>query len=143
MMAGKANGNLADKAEQVAEETSKNAAEIGRELHHHAENAKSDMVKTLYEAAKMLRKQTREAGANKDVQERVDDMAAGFEKAAAYLKRSSYSDMGEDAVRTVKTYPLQTMAVIFVIGVFIGLLLRGGHSEDDRVAQREYRNGSR
>jgi ElaB/YqjD/DUF883 family membrane-anchored ribosome-binding protein len=142
-MADKANGNLADKAEQVAEEAGKSAAEIGRELHHHAENAKSDMVKTLYEAAKLLRKQTRDAGANKDVLERVDDVATGFEKAATYLKRNSYGAMGEDAVRTVKTYPLQTMAVIFVVGVLIGLLLRGGHAEDDRPAKGEYRNGSR
>lgn len=129
-MAGKANGNIADKAEQVAEETNKNVAELGRELNHQAQNAKSEMVKSLYDAAKLLRKQTREAGASQDVQERVDDMAEGFEKAATYLKRNSYSDMGEDAVRTVKTYPLQTMAVIFVIGVFIGLLLRGGHSDE-------------
>jgi hypothetical protein len=141
-MADKTNGNLADKAEQVAEESSKTAAEIGRELNHHAENAKSDMVKALYEAAKLLRKQTRDAGVNQDVQARVDDVATGFEKAATYLKRNSYSDMGEDAVRTVKTYPLQTMAVIFVIGVFIGLLLRGGQSDENRAA-REYRNGSR
>jgi hypothetical protein len=142
-MAGKGNGNFSGAAEQVIKEANKNVAELGRELHHHAENTKSDMVKTLYEAAKTLRKQTREAGASRDVLESVDNLATGFEKAAAYLKRNSYSDMGEDAVRTVKTYPLQTMTVIFIVGVVIGLLLRGGRSDERRADTREYRNGNR
>ena len=127
-MVAKDNDTLNDKAEQVAEDATKTVAELGRELHHHAENVKSDMVKTLYEAAKTLRKQSREAGAGEDVQERLDDVATGFEKAAGYLKRSSYGDIGEDAVRTAKNNPMQTMALIFIIGVVIGLLLRSNRS---------------
>ncbi len=126
------NHHVADKAEEIADEASKNVAEIGRELHHHAENAKSEMVKSLYEAAKNLRKQAHEAGAGADMQKHVDDMATGFEKAAGYLKRSSYGDIGEDAVHTVKRHPAQTLAIIFVVGVVIGLLLRGGRSEHER-----------
>ncbi|MFN8451635.1 MAG: hypothetical protein U0521_24360 [Anaerolineae bacterium] len=127
-MVAKDNDTLNDKAEQVAEDATKTVAELGRELHHHADNVKSDMVKTLYEAAKTLRKESREAGAGEEVQERLDDVATGFEKAAGYLKRNSYSDIGEDAVRTAKNNPMQTMALIFIIGVVIGLLLRGNRS---------------
>lgn len=131
-MTAKENDKLNGAAEQVAEEATKTAAELGRELHHHAETAKSEMVKTLYDAAKTLRKQSREAGASEDVQERLDDVATGFEKAAGYLKRNSYSEIGEHAVRTAKNNPMQTAALIFVIGVIIGLLLRGSRAGDER-----------
>jgi hypothetical protein len=124
------NGSLGEKAERLADDAGKNLGEMGREIHHHAENAKTDMVKNLYDAAKTLRKQARDAGASHDVQDRVDDVATGFEKAASYLKHNSYEDMGEDAVKTVKRYPMQAFAVVLVIGVIIGLLLRGSDQDD-------------
>jgi len=114
-----------ERAERIADDASKNFEELGREVHHHAEHAKSDMVKTLYDAAKALRKQARDAGARGDVVDHVDNVAEGFEKAASYLKHNSYSDIGEDAVHKAKSNPIQTMAIVLVIGVIIGLLLRG------------------
>lgn len=128
-MFNRGNGSVSDKAEKIADNAGKSLEELGREVQHHAENAKSDMVKTLYEAAKTLRKQTHDAGATPDVQRRADDVATGFEKAAGYLKHNSYNEIGEDAVKTVKNYPVQTLAVVLVIGVIIGLLLRGGKDD--------------
>src|SRR4051812_11467425 len=116
---------VSDAAERIADDATKSFEELGREVHHHAETAKTDMVKTLYDAAKTLRKQARDTGAPHEVVGRVDDVAVGFEKAASYLKRNSYGDISGDAVKTAKTYPVQTMAIILVIGVIIGLLLRG------------------
>ena len=121
-----------DQVEKLADDAAKSMGEIGREVNHQAENAKSEMVKALYETAKTLRRETREAGVSDEVQTRVDDVAKGFEKAAGYLKTNSYSEIGEDAVTTVKRYPMQTIAVIFVIGVIIGLLLRGSNSSNER-----------
>ncbi len=121
-----------DSVESLVEDAGKTASEVGREIHHHAENAKSEMVKALYEAAKTLRRESREAGAGDEVQERVDDLAKGFEKAAGYLKRNSYGDIGEDAVQKAKRYPTQTFAIILVVGVIIGLLLRGSSPRDQR-----------
>jgi hypothetical protein len=120
--------SVSERAERITDDANKSFEELGREVHHHAEHTKSDMVKTLHDAAKTLRRQARDAGASGDVLDRVDDVATGFEKAASYLKRNSYSDMGEDAVKTAKAYPLQTMAIILVIGVIIGMILRGGSS---------------
>jgi len=114
-----------ERAERIADDASKNFEELGREVHHHAEHAKSDMVKTLYDAAKALRKQARDAGARGDVVDHVDNVAEGFEKAASYLKHNSYSDIGDDAVHKAKANPIKTMAIFLVIGVIIGLLLRG------------------
>ncbi len=112
-------------AEHVAEEVSKNANEFAREVRHNADEAKTNMVKTLYDAAKSMRREARDAGAADEVLDRVDDVAKGFEKAAGYLKKHSYEDMGEGAVKTVRTYPMQTLAIVLIIGVIIGLLLRG------------------
>lgn len=124
------NGNVSEEVERRVDDASKTISELGREINHHAESAKSDMVKALYEAAKTLRKESRAAGAANDVQHRVDDVATSFEKAAGYLKRNSYREIGEDAVKTAKRNPMQTMAIIFIIGVVIGLLLRGNGSDD-------------
>ena len=131
---GNGNGhvNVSDDVERIAEDVSKSVSELGRELNHHAENAKTDMVKALYDAAKALRRETREAGAAPEIQTRVDDVATSFEKAAGYLKRNSVSDIGGDAVKTARRNPTQTMAIIFIIGVVVGLLLRGGSSRDER-----------
>jgi ElaB/YqjD/DUF883 family membrane-anchored ribosome-binding protein len=118
-------------AEKIADDTTKSFEELGREVHHHAENAKSDMVKTLYDAAKTLRKQARDTGAPHEVVGHVDNVAEGFEKAASYLKHNSYADIGEDAVHKAKNNPVQTMAIFLVIGVIIGLLLRGSSSSHD------------
>ncbi len=123
------NDHVADKAEQIVDEASKSLHELGREAHQQAETAKSDMVKTLYDAAKNLRKQAHDSGASHETRERIDSVADGFEKAAGYLKHNDYGEIGEDAVHTVQRYPLQIMAVILVIGVIIGLILRG--SDDD------------
>ena len=54
-----------------ADDATKSFEELGREVHHHAEHAKSDMVKTLYDAAKTLRKQARDTGAPHEVVGRV------------------------------------------------------------------------
>ncbi len=123
--------HAADKAEQIVEEANKSIHELGREAHQKAETAKSDMVKTLYDAAKNLRKQARDAGASHEAREQIDDVADGFEKAASYLKHNDYGEIGEDAVKTVQRYPLQMMAIILVIGVIIGLILRGGGDKDE------------
>jgi hypothetical protein len=128
-MAVRKTDSLGDKAEDILKDASKNIEELGREARHAADNAKLDMVKMLYDSAKNLRKQARDAGISGDVVERVDDVATGFEKAATYLKRHSYEDMGEDAVKTVRQYPLQILAVVLIIGVIIGMLMRGSGSK--------------
>lgn len=132
------NDNVADKTERLVRDASNSAHELGREAHHQAEAAKSDMVKTLYDTAKNLRKQAHDAGASHEVRDRVDDVADGFEKAAGYLKHNDYQDIGEDAVQTVRSYPLQTLAIVLVIGVIIGLILRDNRPHNDKLINRAY-----
>ncbi len=124
------NDHVADKAEQLVDEANKSIHELGREAHQQAEAAKTEMVKTLYDTAKNLRKQAHDAGASHEARERIDSVANGFEKAASYLKHNDYGEIGEDAVKTVQRYPLQVMAIILVIGVIIGLILRGSGDDE-------------
>jgi hypothetical protein len=129
IMANRKNGTSGDSGERLAEAASKTIDELAREASHQADGAKTEMVKNLYDAAKNMRKQARDAGLNDEVLDRVDDVAVGFEKAASYLKNNSYEDIGQDAVKTVKTYPMQIMAIVFVVGVIIGLLMRGDNNK--------------
>ena len=129
--------------EQVLHDVSRSANEFAREVRHGADEAKSNMVKTLYDAAKTMRREARDAGASGDVLHRVDDVAHGFERAATYLKRHSYEDMGEGAVKTVRTYPMQTLAIVLIIGVIIGLLMRDNGPSYDEIVDKAYESNNR
>jgi ElaB/YqjD/DUF883 family membrane-anchored ribosome-binding protein len=126
---------LPERAEELLEEAGKSLHELGREARHRADDAKVDMVKTLFNAAATLRKEAREAGATRDVRDQVDNVAKGFERAGTYLKRHSYEDIGEDVVEGVKTNPWRLLAVIFVVGLVIGLIMRGNQPQPTLPAQ--------
>jgi ElaB/YqjD/DUF883 family membrane-anchored ribosome-binding protein len=116
---------IQDKAEDLFEDAGKNLSEFGREARHKADGAKRDMVKTLHDAAHTIRKEARGGNVSRDVRDHADNVARGFERAAHYLNRHSYEDIGEDITEGVKANPWRTLAVIFVIGLIIGLILRG------------------
>ncbi|MBE2267844.1 MAG: hypothetical protein IAE80_06400 [Anaerolinea sp.] len=138
MFGTKRNDTIQDKAEDFLEDAGKSISEFGREARHKADGAKKDMVKTLYSAAHTIRKEAREANASKDVREHADGVAKGFERAAHYLKKNSYEDIGDDVVEGVRANPWRTLAIIFIVGLVIGLLLRGGDQPQPQV-QDNYR----
>jgi len=53
-------------------------------------------------------------------------VAKGLEKAAHYLNNRSVEEMGKDAKQVVQKYPVRTVTVAVLIGIIIGLILRGG-----------------
>ena len=124
------NGAVNKQTEAVSEDVQQSLNEIGRLARKQADDAKKEAVKGLNSAAATLRREAREAHANREVQESVNQIAHGLEKTATYLNKHSYEDMGEDVSRTVKGNPLRSIAIVFVIGLIVGLLLRGGN--DDR-----------
>lgn len=108
----------------------KNAAEWGREARKRAEDARKEAVKSLNAIAETLRKEAREKGAGRDVLGNIDDIAKGLERMANSLKRGSL----EEAARPPKPAPrrgLTTLAIIFVIGVIIGLVLAGDRDREE------------
>lgn len=115
-----------DVVEELAADASKSLKELGREARKRADDAKSQAVKGLHEAADRLRREAREKGAEGEALDKIDETASGLERAATYLKRHSYESIGQDVEKKVKQNPLPLFAVIFFVGIIAGLMLRGG-----------------
>ena len=126
-----------DRAEDIAAEAADSLRDLGRNARSSAEEVKKQSVRLLKEAAVTIRREARERGASKDVRGSADDVAKGLERAAHYLKRNSYEDMTEDVTKSVQRNPWRTMAILFVIGVIVGLVLRG---DNEKVEYRVIRN---
>ena len=118
------NGN--NRVEQITDEAAQELREFGRQVRGKADDAKKDVVEKLYDVAKTIRHEAREAKPGKEAEQAADNVARGLEKAAHYLKRNSYDDMGDDVERAVKRNPMRSLVIMLVIGVIIGLILRGG-----------------
>jgi ElaB/YqjD/DUF883 family membrane-anchored ribosome-binding protein len=116
---------ISDRAEQFAEDAGESLREFGRLAYHRADDVKKEATKLLYGAADTIRREAREAGANREMRRNADEVAKGLERAAHYLKKRSYEDMGKDMTKNVSRNPWQTVAIVFVVGLVIGLLLRG------------------
>ena len=112
--------------DELREDANRELREFGREVRQKADEAKKEVVERLFEAADTIRRETREAKANKDAEQAADNVAKGLEKAAHYLKRRSYEDMGDDVERVVKRRPMRAVGMALVAGIVIGLILRGG-----------------
>lgn len=117
------NGN--EKADQVVEEIKKEAGELGREIRQRAEDVKKETVKQLHTAAETIRKEVREANADKDAVQKADELAKNLEKTAHYLNTHSVDQMGEEATRVVTKNPWRAVFIALVIGFLLGLMLRG------------------
>jgi F0F1-type ATP synthase membrane subunit b/b' len=126
------NGSVNEQADAVKQAAQQSLNEIGREARKHADDAKKEAVKGLNTAAEALRREAHEAGANREVLESVNQVARGLEQAAAYLRKHSYEDMGADVSRAVKGSPLRTLSIVFIIGLVVGLLLRGDSHHHDQ-----------
>jgi hypothetical protein len=126
-MAGRKNNDASEQAEQIAEDAAKSMNELGRQARSRADDAKKEAVKGLNTAAATLRREAREAGASREIRDSVDGVARGLEKTATYLNKNSFEDMGEDVTRAVKRNPGRSLAIVFLVGLVIGLLLRGGN----------------
>lgn len=114
---------------EAADHAAEDLREVGRELRQKANELRKDIVGQLNKAASTLRQEAREKSADPSLHKSVDEAATGLEKAAVFLNNHSVEDMGAEAVKTVKRSPMRSLAVVFVVGVVIGLLLRGGSKD--------------
>ena len=129
--------DVQDRAEEIANEAADNLRDLGRNARSSADDVKKQSVRLLNEAADTIRREARERGAGKDVRGGADDVAKSLERAAHYLKRHSYEDMSEDVTKRVQNNPWRIMAILFVVGVIVGLVLRG---DNEKVEYRVIRN---
>jgi ElaB/YqjD/DUF883 family membrane-anchored ribosome-binding protein len=132
MFGSRKNDDMQDKADQIANDAADSLRELGRTARGTADDVKKEAVKILNAAADTIRKEARNAGASHEVRGGADDVALGLERAAHYLKRNSFEDMGDDVASSVKRNPWRSIGMIFVVGLVIGMLLRGGDDEGVR-----------
>lgn len=115
-----------EQAEKLQTEAAEELKELGRELRTRAEGAREEVVKQLHNVAASMRKEVRDRKADPNLKANVDRMASGLEKAATYLNSRNLDQIGEDATKVVRTNPWRTLAVIFIVGLIIGVFLRRG-----------------
>ena len=88
-----------------------------------ADDARKESAKGLQKAADKLRSEVREGDADEESIKRADDVAAGLEKAALFLKETTVPEMEQELKERVQAQPYQALLVAFVIGLIVGLLL--------------------
>jgi ElaB/YqjD/DUF883 family membrane-anchored ribosome-binding protein len=116
--------------EDAAQTVVKAASEWSREARKRAEDIKSEAAKQILNAAEALRREIREAKADGDALKSVDDVAGHLEKAAVFLKNNTFESAAAAAAKEVKQSteenPWRNLLIALVIGIIIGLILRGG-----------------
>jgi ElaB/YqjD/DUF883 family membrane-anchored ribosome-binding protein len=119
-----------DRLDEAAVRIAKAASEWGRDARKRAEDLKTDVAKQLTGAAETLRREARDAKADTEALKHVDATAQHLEKAAVYLKNNSFEQMASTATKQVQQSnaenPWRNLLIVLVIGIIIGLLLRGG-----------------
>jgi ElaB/YqjD/DUF883 family membrane-anchored ribosome-binding protein len=108
------------------QEVSKEISELGRELRQKADDIRKETVKQLHSAAESIRKEAREASDSSEAHKAADEIAKGLERAAHFLNNRSVEQMGVEATRVVRRNPMRVMFVTFVVGLMLGMMMRGG-----------------
>jgi ElaB/YqjD/DUF883 family membrane-anchored ribosome-binding protein len=111
---------------ETAAEMTDDLREMGREFTSRAEDVRKEAVKLLHNAAEKIREEAHERPIGEDATHAADEVAKGLEKAAHYLNNHSVEEMGKDAKQVVQKYPVRTITVAVIIGIILGLILRGG-----------------
>ncbi len=115
----------ADNMQDVAEDLQRELRELQRQLRGRANEVRKEVVKQLYTGADAIRKEARQSEAGDEAKRSADEIARGLEKAASYLNSRSVENMGEEAVRVVKRNPMRAVIIAFVIGLLMGIMMRG------------------
>jgi ElaB/YqjD/DUF883 family membrane-anchored ribosome-binding protein len=98
--------------------------EMGREIREKADDVREEVVRQLHNAAETIRKEVREAKVDGDLVNKADGIATGLEKAANYLNSRTVDELGGEAVEIVRKNPWRNLAIIFIVGLVIGIFLR-------------------
>ena len=111
----------ADHATQSAQNT---LAETRRAMVENASIAKEKASDALLNAAQVLRDEAEKTN-NEELVRQAQHLATGIEKTALYLDSRTLDQMGEDAAEVVRDNPLQSIGIVFVFGLILGLIFGG------------------
>lgn len=124
----------ADKAKetvaQVGTDATRNAAEARRAMRESAYTVKETASNSLLTAAENIRREALKSGSD-DVVRQAHQLARSMEKAALYLDGHTFEQIGTDAREVVKANPWESLGVVFIVGLILGMLFGGGGGRHD------------
>lgn len=100
-----------------------NLQELGRQFRQRADEARSEVVKQLQNAAETIRKEAAESALGDDEKKAVAGIAGGLERAASYMNSRSLDQMGEDATAMLRKRPWRVVIVTLIVGLIIGWII--------------------
>lgn len=123
---------ISERAERIASEANDTLREMRREARHQADEVRREAIKLLNNAAERIRREVRDMRAGSEVRENTDKIASGLERAANFLRRNPVENLTEDLQESSAAHPWRNLAIAFVIGLFIGMIVRGGGDPSKR-----------
>lgn len=115
-------------ANQVSSDASHAAADARRSMRDTAYTTKEKASDALLNAAEAMRQEALKGGSDEMIRQ-SQQLARGMEKAALYLDSHTLDQMGVDASETVRQNVWQTIGIVFVVGLLLGLLFGGSGRE--------------
>jgi ElaB/YqjD/DUF883 family membrane-anchored ribosome-binding protein len=90
-----------------------------------AYTVKETASNSLLTAAENIRREALKGG-NEEVARQAHQLARNMEKAALYLDSHTFEQIGTDATEVVKANPWQSIGIVFIFGLVLGMLFGGG-----------------
>jgi len=106
----------------VSTDAGRNAAEARRAMRESAYTVKETASTSLLNAADNIRREALKSG-NEEVVQQAQQIARSMEKAALYLDSHTFEQISSDATEIVRSNPWESIGVVFIIGLLLGLLL--------------------
>ncbi len=113
---------------QVGADAARAAADTRRAMRENAYTAKEKASDSLLTAAETLRREALK-GSSDEMIRQSQQLARGMEKAALYLDSHTLDQMGEDASEVVRENVWQSIGIVFILGLLLGLLLGGSRHD--------------
>jgi ElaB/YqjD/DUF883 family membrane-anchored ribosome-binding protein len=111
-------------AEDKVQQTVANAAEARRAMRETAYTVKETASDSLLTAAENIRREALKSGSD-DVVRQAHQLARSMEKAALYLDSHTFEQISTDATEVVKANPWESLGVVFILGLVLGMLFGG------------------
>jgi len=115
---------MSDENGKVTVEQSDELNELGRELRERADEVRREVIRQLHNTADSIRGEAKKRKARGETRETANTIATGLEKTANYLNSRTVDTLGEDATHVVQRNPWRFMALLFAIGMAIGIFFR-------------------
>jgi ElaB/YqjD/DUF883 family membrane-anchored ribosome-binding protein len=115
-------------ANQVSAEAAKAISEARHAMRESATIAKEKASDSLLSAADAIRNEAIKHE-NEELQHQAQTLARGMEKTALYLDSRTLDQMSSDATEVVKQNIWQTLGVVFLLGLLLGLVFGGGRDD--------------